>query len=224
MDSGSRSLWKETHFPPKADHLRSDLTSALTAILEKLRLSFGCSFYPTGLRHAESFFWKTLSDHLLEPRHCTRYSGCNCLARTVADKLRLCGGANGVSGCEPVCCTLGLGLSESETRPWEEPGLLSPPGKLAPRHRWAITWADPCGVTDRPESLAFLLCRCRNLSFPDSLPEMSIVFIFVNEALSVLLRSIHSAIERTPPHLLKEIILVDDNSSNGECLSPLLCG
>ncbi|XP_044607984.1 polypeptide N-acetylgalactosaminyltransferase 18 isoform X3 [Equus asinus] len=57
---------------------------------------------------------------------------------------------------------------------------------------------------------------CRNLSFPDSLPEVSIVFIFVNEALSVLLRSIHSAIERTPPHLLKEIILVDDNSSNEE--------
>ncbi|XP_003781151.1 polypeptide N-acetylgalactosaminyltransferase 18 [Otolemur garnettii] len=57
---------------------------------------------------------------------------------------------------------------------------------------------------------------CRNLSFPDSLPEVSIVFIFVNEALSVLLRSIHSAIERTPRHLLKEIILVDDNSSNEE--------
>ncbi|XP_075404558.1 polypeptide N-acetylgalactosaminyltransferase 18 isoform X2 [Tenrec ecaudatus] len=57
---------------------------------------------------------------------------------------------------------------------------------------------------------------CRNLSFPESLPEVSIVFIFVNEALSVLLRSIHSAIERTPSHLLKEIILVDDNSSNEE--------
>uniref|UniRef100_A0A7N5K412 Polypeptide N-acetylgalactosaminyltransferase n=1 Tax=Ailuropoda melanoleuca TaxID=9646 RepID=A0A7N5K412_AILME len=57
---------------------------------------------------------------------------------------------------------------------------------------------------------------CRNLSFPDSLPQVSIVFIFVNEALSVLLRSIHSAIERTPPRLLKEIILVDDNSSNEE--------
>ena len=46
------------------------------------------------------------------------------------------------------------------------------------------------------------------------------MFIFVNEALSVLLRSIHSAIERTPAHLLKEIILVDDNSSNGECPAP----
>lgn len=58
--------------------------------------------------------------------------------------------------------------------------------------------------------------RCRNLTFPDRLPEVSIVFIFVNEALSVILRSIHSAIDRTPAHLLKEIILVDDNSSNGK--------
>lgn len=58
--------------------------------------------------------------------------------------------------------------------------------------------------------------RCRNLTFPDRLPEVSIVFIFVNEALSVILRSIHSAIDRTPAHLLKEIILVDDNSNNGK--------
>ncbi|XP_019407169.1 PREDICTED: polypeptide N-acetylgalactosaminyltransferase 18 isoform X2 [Crocodylus porosus] len=57
---------------------------------------------------------------------------------------------------------------------------------------------------------------CKNLTIPDSLPEVSIVFIFVNEALSVILRSIHSAIDRTPPHLLKEIILVDDNSNNEE--------
>lgn len=83
---------------------------------------------------------------------------------------------------------------------------------------------DPSRLTDRSESLAVLLSRCRNLSFPDSLPEVSIVFIFVNEALSVLLRSIHSAIERTPPHLLKEIILVDDNSSNGEHPSSLSWG
>ncbi|XP_065259905.1 polypeptide N-acetylgalactosaminyltransferase 18 isoform X2 [Emys orbicularis] len=58
--------------------------------------------------------------------------------------------------------------------------------------------------------------ECRNLTFPNSLPEVSVVFIFVNEALSVILRSIHSAIDRTPPHLLKEIVLVDDNSNNEE--------
>ncbi|KAL0629328.1 Polypeptide N-acetylgalactosaminyltransferase 18 [Plecturocebus cupreus] len=77
-------------------------------------------------------------------------------------------------------------------------------------HSWSAYSVPDCGP------------RCRNLSFPDSLPEVSIVFIFVNEALSVLLRSIHSAIERTPPHLLKEIILVDDNSSNGLSLLPRL--
>nr|XP_020463221.1 polypeptide N-acetylgalactosaminyltransferase 18 isoform X2 [Monopterus albus] len=57
---------------------------------------------------------------------------------------------------------------------------------------------------------------CRNITYPLNLPQVSIVFIFVNEALSVILRSIHSAINRTPSHLLKEIILVDDNSNNNE--------
>ncbi|XP_071371916.1 polypeptide N-acetylgalactosaminyltransferase 18 isoform X2 [Centroberyx affinis] len=57
---------------------------------------------------------------------------------------------------------------------------------------------------------------CRNITYPLNLPQVSIVFIFVNEALSVILRSIHSAINKTPSHLLKEIILVDDNSNNNE--------
>lgn len=37
----------------------------------------------------------------------------------------------------------------------------------------------------------------------------------MNEALSVILRSVHSAVNHTPTHLLKEIILVDDNSDEG---------
>ncbi|XP_061077820.1 polypeptide N-acetylgalactosaminyltransferase 18-like isoform X2 [Conger conger] len=57
---------------------------------------------------------------------------------------------------------------------------------------------------------------CKNSSYPADLPQVSIVFIFVNEALSVILRSVHSAIQRTPSHLLKEIVLVDDNSSSEE--------
>ncbi|KAM4018084.1 polypeptide N-acetylgalactosaminyltransferase 18 isoform 1-T1 [Anomaloglossus baeobatrachus] len=57
---------------------------------------------------------------------------------------------------------------------------------------------------------------CKNLTYPEQLPQVSIVFIFVNEALSVILRSINSAIDRTPKKLLKEIILVDDNSNNEE--------
>ncbi|KAK3564115.1 hypothetical protein QTP86_007626 [Hemibagrus guttatus] len=57
---------------------------------------------------------------------------------------------------------------------------------------------------------------CKNISYHASLPQVSIVFIFVDEALSVILRSVHSAMRRTPSHLLREIILVDDSSSNGK--------
>ena len=62
----------------------------------------------------------------------------------------------------------------------------------------------------------FLLSRCKQMTYPDDLPQISVVFIFVNEALSVILRSVHSVVNHTPSHLLKEIILVDDNSDNGE--------
>lgn len=54
------------------------------------------------------------------------------------------------------------------------------------------------------------------MTYPEDLPQISVVFIFVNEALSVILRSVHSVVNHTPSHLLKEIILVDDNSDNGE--------
>ncbi|XP_023678709.1 polypeptide N-acetylgalactosaminyltransferase 9-like isoform X2 [Paramormyrops kingsleyae] len=58
--------------------------------------------------------------------------------------------------------------------------------------------------------------RCKQMVYPDALPQISVVFIFVNEALSVILRSVHSVVNRTPAHLLKEIILVDDNSDSVE--------
>uniref|UniRef100_A0A671Q1K5 Glycosyltransferase 2-like domain-containing protein n=1 Tax=Sinocyclocheilus anshuiensis TaxID=1608454 RepID=A0A671Q1K5_9TELE len=53
--------------------------------------------------------------------------------------------------------------------------------------------------------------KCKQLTYSDDLPQISVVFIFVNEALSVILRSVHSVVNHTPAHLLKEIILVDDN-------------
>ena len=59
-----------------------------------------------------------------------------------------------------------------------------------------------------------LYFSCRNLTYSSDLPQLSVIFIFVNEALSVLLRSVHTAIQKTAPHLLKEIILVDDHSSS----------
>ena len=69
--------------------------------------------------------------------------------------------------------------------------------------------------------MSFLsLARC--LGVPtrpvSELPDASIIIIFYNEAWSTLLRTVHSVLNRTPPSLLTEIILVDDYSNKGEIL------
>jgi len=52
------------------------------------------------------------------------------------------------------------------------------------------------------------------VEYDKDLPDASIVIIYTNEAFSSLVRTIHSAINKCPPHLLREIILVDDFSDN----------
>lgn len=40
------------------------------------------------------------------------------------------------------------------------------------------------------------------------------ILVFYDEGWSVLLRTVHSVINTSPPELLKDIILVDDGSSD----------
>lgn len=54
---------------------------------------------------------------------------------------------------------------------------------------------------------------CRATRYAPTLPAASIVIVFVDEPLSPLLRSVHSVLHRTPPRLLREVILVDDGST-----------
>lgn len=55
----------------------------------------------------------------------------------------------------------------------------------------------------------------------DDLPTTSVIFCFVDEVWSTLLRSVHSVLNRTPPNLLAEIILVDDFSTKDNLKGPL---
>lgn len=54
--------------------------------------------------------------------------------------------------------------------------------------------------------------ECKHWQYPEDLPTTSVVVVFHNEGLSVLMRTVHSVINRSPPQFLAEVVLVDDYS------------
>nr|XP_016997839.2 putative polypeptide N-acetylgalactosaminyltransferase 12 [Drosophila takahashii] len=57
--------------------------------------------------------------------------------------------------------------------------------------------------------------RCLNLKYDedsDRMKPVAVILIFRNEQLIVLLRTLHSLVDRTPKHLFSELIIVDDHS------------
>lgn len=59
------------------------------------------------------------------------------------------------------------------------------------------------------------LCKAKQYDI-SGLGTTSVIVIFFNEPYSVLVRTVHSVLNTSPPQLLKEIILVDDGSTNEE--------
>ena len=70
--------------------------------------------------------------------------------------------------------------------------------------------------------LFWIYYRCKNVTYDKSLPTTSVIIIFYNEPWSVLLRTVHSVLKRSPPKFLKEIILVDDSSTEGLKINTIL--
>lgn len=63
--------------------------------------------------------------------------------------------------------------------------------------------------------------ECKNKKYLAELPTVSVVFPFYNEHWSTLLRSVYSVLNRSPPELIAEIILVDDCSTKDFLKGPL---
>ena len=63
--------------------------------------------------------------------------------------------------------------------------------------------------------LCGVFSSCQDITYPHDLPTTSVVIPFHNEWPSILLRTVYSLINRTPSHILKQIILVDDASDLG---------
>jgi polypeptide N-acetylgalactosaminyltransferase len=56
---------------------------------------------------------------------------------------------------------------------------------------------------------------CGNFEYPATSSTMSVILVFYNEGTSTLLRTAQSVLDRTPPEMLAEVLLVDDgNPSN----------
>lgn len=62
---------------------------------------------------------------------------------------------------------------------------------------------------------------CKKLRYLKELPKVSVIIPFYNDHLSVLLRTVHSVLNRSPENILKEIILINDRSTKEFLYKPL---
>ncbi|PIK47872.1 putative polypeptide N-acetylgalactosaminyltransferase 1 [Apostichopus japonicus] len=94
------------------------------------------------------------------------------------------------------------------------PGELKRSKEMFPLYQFDSVVSDKIALNrrlpdDRPP-------RCKSYRYHIDLPSTSIIIAFHNEAKSTFLRTIHSVVNRSPGHLITEIILVNDASNLGD--------
>lgn len=62
---------------------------------------------------------------------------------------------------------------------------------------------------------------CSELRISNDLPKTTVIICFCEESWSTLLRTVHSVINRSPPEILEEILLIDDFSQRDHLKKPL---
>ena len=87
-------------------------------------------------------------------------------------------------------------------------------------NQFNILVSDKISLDRQLEDVRSSDCRALNYSV-QILPTTSIVIVFHNEAWSTLLRTIHSALNTSPPGLIREFVLVDDASERDFLKKPL---
>eukprot|EP00040_Diaphanoeca_grandis_P028697 m.166617 g.166617 ORF g.166617 m.166617 type:complete len:607 (-) comp31434_c0_seq1:94-1914(-) len=100
-------------------------------------------------------------------------------------------------------------IQQVENNPEPEPKPLATERVVASTRKYQRVLTPPADARDevcKPEQERLLALP------PGTLPNTSVIFCFCNEPSVSLYHSMRSVIERSPPHLLHEIILVDDGS------------
>lgn len=90
---------------------------------------------------------------------------------------------------------------------------------LQEQHKYNLLASQMVSVNRSLPDLRFP--ECHSLSYPEMLPTTSVIIIFHNEEWVTLMRTVWSIINRSPRQLIKEIILVDDSSTDSSLKKPL---
>ncbi|RWS30379.1 polypeptide N-acetylgalactosaminyltransferase 5-like isoform X1 [Leptotrombidium deliense] len=78
------------------------------------------------------------------------------------------------------------------------------------RHKFNLVASDKVWLNRTLKDNRFR--QCLKKAYPQKLPTASVIIVFHNEAFSTLIRTVQSVVQTSPKELLKEVILIDDNS------------